>query len=76
MDGQIVAIGMLALIAVPLYLLPSFVAAHRKSQSGAGIVILNLLLGWTLLAWVAALIWASVGAVKSSAPVASTVGAQ
>jgi hypothetical protein len=54
----------IAVFAVGLYMLPSFVAAGRKCKAAAGIVILNLLLGWTLLGWVGALIWAAVGEVK------------
>lgn len=43
------------------YMLPSMVAAGRHHRSGTAIAVLNLLLGWTLLGWVAALVWAFVG---------------
>lgn len=48
-----------------LYFIPTFVA---KSQRGA-IFALNLLLGWTFVGWVAALVWAL--ATKSEEEVAS-----
>lgn len=49
-----VGIGLLIL----LYLLPSIVAARRHHNNEGAIVALNLLLGWTFLGWVAALVWA------------------
>lgn len=61
---EIVKFVVIAVIAVGLYLLPGFVAARRKCKSGAGIVILNLLLGWTFVGWVVALVWAAVGEPK------------
>jgi len=39
-----------------LYFLPSIIG-HQKRSAGA-IFVLNLLLGWTVIGWVAALIWA------------------
>lgn len=41
-----------------LYMLPSIAALVRKQPNATGIIILNLLLGWTVLGWIAALIWA------------------
>lgn len=43
-----------------LYLLPTVVAFGGKKRNRAAILVLNLLLGWTLLGWVGALIWALV----------------
>jgi cytochrome c biogenesis protein CcdA len=40
------------------YLLPTIVARNRRVANSAGIVLLNIFLGWTLLGWVGALIWA------------------
>lgn len=49
--------GFLALfIFVPLYFLPAFLA--RKKRQFLPILLLNIFLGWTLLGWVGALIWA------------------
>ncbi|MGC2333655.1 MAG: superinfection immunity protein [Candidatus Acidiferrales bacterium] len=38
------------------YFLPSIIG-HQK-RSFAGIFVLNLLLGWTVIGWIVALIWA------------------
>jgi RsiW-degrading membrane proteinase PrsW (M82 family) len=50
--------ALLAVFAVALYFLPSFVAMARGHQNGAAIVILNFLLGWSFIGWVVALVWA------------------
>jgi hypothetical protein len=46
--------------AVPtmLYFLPTLVALSRQARGSAGIVGLNLLLGWTVVGWVVALVLA------------------
>jgi len=44
------------LFCVLMYFLPSIIG-HRK-QAFAGIFLVNLLLGWTIIGWVAALVWA------------------
>ncbi len=49
-------LGILILL-IPLYFLPSIIASRRKHQSSGGIFVLNLLLGWTFLGWVIALVW-------------------
>lgn len=54
-----VAIAFSALFFVPaLYLLPTFEAWIRKKGNLQSIAVLNLFLGWTIIGWVAALIWA------------------
>jgi Superinfection immunity protein len=40
------------------YLLPTLVANARRGQQVLGVFILDLLLGWTFVGWVIALIWA------------------
>lgn len=42
-----------------IYFLPTFVASSRKHANFTSIFLVNLLLGWTFLGWVAALVWAS-----------------
>jgi len=39
-----------------LYFLPSIIG--RDKRDAAGIFLLNLLLGWTVIGWIIALIWA------------------
>ena len=47
--------------ALPGYFLPSVLAGHFDHPHMVQIVALNLLLGWTLFGWIAAIAWASWG---------------
>jgi hypothetical protein len=40
------------------YLLPTTIAIIRKRTNSVAIFVLNLFLGWTLIGWVVALVWA------------------
>lgn len=40
------------------YFIPTFIAYSRKKTNASAIFALNLFLGWSLIGWVAALIWA------------------
>jgi hypothetical protein len=44
-------------IAVAVYFIPNWIASARKHPSANSIFVTNLLLGWTGLGWIAALIW-------------------
>jgi len=44
------------LLAGALYFLPTIVG--RSKHNAGAIFVLNLLLGWTLVGWVVALVWA------------------
>lgn len=58
MEGSaVVGLLMIALV-IAVYFLPMFVAIERRHRNAAAIVTLNILLGWTFLGWVAALVWA------------------
>ena len=46
--------------AVP-YLVPTGIAAYRDHPGKTAIFLINLLLGWTILGWIAALIWSCTG---------------
>jgi ABC-type transport system involved in cytochrome c biogenesis permease component len=41
-----------------IYLLPTWIAFSRQHHNRGAILALNLLLGWTFLGWVGALVWA------------------
>ena len=41
-----------------MYFLPSIIAFARSKRDSASIFVLNLLLGWTAIGWVIALVWA------------------
>jgi hypothetical protein len=47
-----------------MYFLPSIVAFARSKRDTAAIVLLNFFLGWTVIGWVVALVWA----VKTDVP--------
>lgn len=44
-------------LCLALYFLPTIVAMLRRQPAWVGILLLSLLLGWTLIGWVAALVW-------------------
>ncbi|KXX64208.1 hypothetical protein AY586_14620 [Marichromatium gracile] len=46
------------LLALAFYFLPGLVAKGRRHSKTEAIFVLNLLLGWTFLGWVGALVWA------------------
>lgn len=46
---------LLLLLAVAFYFLPSIIGYNKKNANA--ICMLNLLLGWTVLGWIVALIW-------------------
>ena len=44
-------------IIIFLYFMPVMNAYVREKKNTAAIMVLNFLLGWTFLGWVAALVW-------------------
>jgi predicted PurR-regulated permease PerM len=60
-NAYILHMGMfLFLVAAILgYLFPSIVARLRRHQNTNPILIVNLLLGWTVLGWIACLAWSA-----------------
>ena len=57
MDSTVLVIS----ITGALYLFPSIVALWREHPLTSGIVVVNVLLGWSFLAWMVALVWAASG---------------
>lgn len=47
-----------------MYFLPTILAFARNKRDVVGILLLNIFLGWTVIGWVVALVWA----VKQDAP--------
>jgi hypothetical protein len=45
------------LVTALIYFLPTIIALARGHHNGFAIFLTNLLLGWTLIGWVIALIW-------------------
>jgi hypothetical protein len=57
--GLVYVSAMIVAASILLYLLPTFIADERKHQHRVPISLLNLLLGWTFLGWVGAIVWAT-----------------
>lgn len=55
-----IAAGSLLVLAFLCYFIPAIVASKRKHRQMEAIFLLNLLLGWTLVGWAGALVWACV----------------
>lgn len=51
---------------VGFYFLPSIIATGRKIESADSLVLVNLLFGWTLIGWIACLLWAIIGKGKDT----------
>ena len=58
---ELAVIAFLGLLSLAVYFLPAFFASDRGHPSVTAIFIFNLLLGWTFLGWVLALVWAFSG---------------
>lgn len=60
MVGVFGAVGVLFAVAIglALYFVPTFIGSQRRHHSLAALFALNLLLGWTFVGGVAALVWA------------------
>jgi hypothetical protein len=52
-------------IGFAMYFLPSIVAIARNKRDTTAILLLNIFLGWSVIGWIVALVWA----VKTDVPV-------
>lgn len=52
------------IILMLLYFLPAILAEARGCKASNAICVLNLFLGWTILGWVAAMVWAFAAVTK------------
>ena len=64
MDVSGIGAGVI-LLGLSLYLLPAIIALARNHHNAVAIVLLNILLGWTFVGWVIALVL-SVTAIRRS----------
>ncbi len=61
--------GFLTLLLMgAVYFLPTVIAACRGHHNAPAIFALNLLLGWTLLGWVVAAVWALTAVMSPGIP--------
>ena len=65
---EIVLVFGILLIGLPVYVLPTIIAAVRKTKNLVAIILLNLLAGWTFIGWVASLVWAIVDTKRPEPP--------
>ena len=56
---SLVEIGLIIIAIFGLYLLPSLISFLRRNKNWPAIFFLNLLLGWTGIGWVVALVWSA-----------------
>ena len=49
----------LLIVSIFLYFLPSFLAYNFNKKQKFAILVLNTTVGWTLIGWIACLVWAS-----------------
>ena len=45
------------LIGIAIYFLPIIIGLIRRKKNMLGIVLLNVLAGWTFIGWIIALVW-------------------
>lgn len=50
--------SLLIFLGLMLFFVPMFIACHRDHPNAVPITLINVLLGWTFLGWVIALVWA------------------
>jgi hypothetical protein len=55
--GSAILLLIVLALSLLLYFLPSVIANRRGHPNRTPIFVVNLLLGWTFLGWVAALVW-------------------
>jgi len=56
--GSLILLGAAGALAIAVYFIPTIIARQRKHRQKTAIFVLNLFAGWTLIAWVVALVWA------------------
>ena len=61
-----VQVVLLLAIAVAVYFIPNWIASARKHPNANAIFVTNLLLGWTVIGWIAALIWSFTSPTQST----------
>lgn len=71
LSGVMLFVAAVAIIlAAVVYLLPALIASYRGHQDTAAIALLTILLGWSFIGWIIALVW-SLSAVRPSGGVST-----
>ncbi|HEV2462263.1 MAG TPA: superinfection immunity protein [Acidobacteriaceae bacterium] len=56
------------LVWAAIYILPVIVAVFRGHHNRMPIILVNILLGWTVIGWIVALVWAFTSPAPISQP--------
>lgn len=62
------SLGFTLLFIVAIYLIPVFIAYSRELEKRTILTIINILLGWTFIAWIACMAWAIWGKTLEKLP--------
>ena len=57
-SGFVALLMAACIVALAIYALPALLAWSMGSPQRVAIILVDLLLGWTIIGWIAALIWA------------------
>lgn len=69
-NGSDVTFFIVLIFLIIIYFLPTLIANGNRKRNAEAIAILNLLLGWTVIGWLVALIW---GCTKDAKPVTKEI---
>jgi uncharacterized membrane protein YjdF len=58
----------LLFVGLAVYFLPTVLALHRNCHATSLIAIINVLAGWTIIGWFAAMGWAAMGKAEAYSP--------
>lgn len=55
--GGVLAVLVIAVLSIAAYFIPTIIAIARSHDNQWAIAAVNLLLGWSFIGWVVALVW-------------------
>jgi len=56
---------MAVIVLISCYLMPTLVALVRDKRGAGSVALVNFFLGWTVIGWLLAFVWASSGKTRS-----------
>lgn len=66
---------LITIISIAIFFLPTFIALVRDHHNKVALIVTNLLLGWTGVGWLVALIWSFTNRKETSIVINNTNGA-
>lgn len=69
MDALSIFVVIVPFVVFALYFLPTIIAKTRHKGNADAILLLNFFLGWTLIGWVVALVWATTKDAEKTTPI-------